>query len=413
MITPNQIRERKISIVESDGYDRNEVNDLLLDIIESYESVFEENKELYRKMEILANRIEEYRADEDSIKTTLIMAQKMADKVTVEAKEKAEKTITESAASAQKTVIDAKEKAEKIIGEARDYVAGLTKEKAKAADEMISEAEKKANEAISGAKIVAQNVLDHARDLSQEIITKAKTEKEYHQGIVSKLKSESKDFRESLVSLYETQLDKLKNIIDFSNESDDAGDEISKMESELDSLLSEMEDVTAADTENVTADKIAQESEEISGLSEEIADVGEEDDIDEITLREENADTNEESTASQHNNIEDEIEEIIEEIEETDTLSLKEEDDPPTEEEVEDALDAFTRNEITPVDEHEAIPVIDEEPEFENRAMPFESYFNVNKEDPKNTAETISLIPPDDEDEDDSSKFRGFFKKKK
>ena len=61
MITPRQIREKKISTVERDGYDRNEVNELLVDIIESYEAVCEENKELYRKMEILANRIEEYR----------------------------------------------------------------------------------------------------------------------------------------------------------------------------------------------------------------------------------------------------------------------------------------------------------------------------------------------------------------
>ena len=34
MITPRQIREKKISTVERDGYDRNEVNELLVDIIE-------------------------------------------------------------------------------------------------------------------------------------------------------------------------------------------------------------------------------------------------------------------------------------------------------------------------------------------------------------------------------------------
>ena len=93
MITPNQIREKRISTVSSDGYDRNEVNELLVEIIESYEAVCEENRELYRKMEILANRIEEYRADEDSIKTAIISAQKMADQVTANAKEKAEKAL--------------------------------------------------------------------------------------------------------------------------------------------------------------------------------------------------------------------------------------------------------------------------------------------------------------------------------
>ena len=80
MITPSQIRQKKISTVEGGGYDRNEVNELLLEVIESYEAVYAENKELYRKMEILANRIEEYRADEDTIKNAFITAQKTADK---------------------------------------------------------------------------------------------------------------------------------------------------------------------------------------------------------------------------------------------------------------------------------------------------------------------------------------------
>ena len=175
MITPRQIREKKISTVERDGYDRNEVNELLVDIIESYEAVCEENKELYRKMEILANRIEEYRDDEDSIKTAIISAQKMAHQVTAEAKEKAEQTIAESAASAQQTVQDAKAKADKIVGEAREYVSNLTKEKAQAADEIIADAQSKANAAISSAQLVAQDTLDKAKKLTAELVEKAKS----------------------------------------------------------------------------------------------------------------------------------------------------------------------------------------------------------------------------------------------
>ena len=45
--------------------------------------------------------------------------------------------------------------------------------------------------------------------------------------------------------------------------------------------------------------------------------------------------------------------------------------------------------------------------------LPFESYFNVKREDVHNDkSQTISLIPPED-DEDDEPKFKGFFKKKK
>ena len=75
MITPSQIREKNLSTVQSGGYDKEEVNALLAQIVESYQAVYDENKELYRKMEILAGKIEEYRSEEDSIKTALITAQ--------------------------------------------------------------------------------------------------------------------------------------------------------------------------------------------------------------------------------------------------------------------------------------------------------------------------------------------------
>ena len=416
MITPSQIREKKISTVSSEGYDRNEVNELLVEILESYEAVCAENKELYRKMEILANRIEEYRADEDSIKTALISAQKMAHQVTAEAKEKAEQTLSESAASAQQTVQDAKEKADKIVGEAREYVATLTKEKAQAADEIIADAKEKANVAINSAKVVAQDTIDKAKQLTEEIVTKARNEKEHQQKVVDRLKSESREFKVTLVNLYETQLNKLKEIAQSNYESEGGLDEL---ENELETIISHIDEVSNSgiipDMTEITeeAEPEAEEEEETQAVEEaqkeEISATQEEpqeeipaEEESEFELREEN----------------DEIEEIIDEIEASipDFEPIEEEEEepqPPTEEEVASALNAFTDNNITPVEDTGAtIPVIDEEPELEN-AMPFESFFNVDKSS-ANTNETISLTAPDeDEDDDDSSKFKGFFKKRK
>ena len=227
MITPSQIRQKKISTVEGGGYDRNEVNELLLEVIESYEAVYAENKELYRKMEILANRIEEYRADEDTIKNAFITAQKTADKLMNETK--------------QKAVVDAKEKADKIISSARDYVANLTNEKEKAAGEIVDEAEKKANEALSGAKIVAQDVLEKAKTLSQELISKAKAEKEAQKELVEKLNAQSKTFKENLISLYEQQLEVVKNMAEDTDISNISADE--EIENELVQFLDKNYDI--------------------------------------------------------------------------------------------------------------------------------------------------------------------------
>lgn len=407
MITPSQIREKKISTVESGGYDRDEVNELLLDIIESYEAIFDENKELYRKMEVLANRIEEYRADEDSIKTALITAQKMASQVTREAKEKADKSLADSAASAQQTVVDAKEKADKIIGEAREYVAGLTKEKAQAADEIVSEAQKKANEAIDSARVVAGNALSQARKLAGEIVNKAKAEKDYHSEIVSKLRDESKDFRATLVGLYEAQLDKLKDMVSEPDTFEKDSESIEELEKELNTLMENIAEVVGDEAEPETAEETVETADE-----DEIEENGEEEEASEAEEIEEISDDAEEQSVLSEM---DEVDEIIDELESSDTYApLREaEDEPVSEEEVSNAIDAFTADEITPIEEGaKTIPVIEDEPEFES-AMPFENYFNVKKENER-TNETISLIPPDDdEEEDEGSRFKGFFKKKK
>lgn len=417
MITPSQIREKKLSTVESGGYDRDEVNELLLEIIESYEAIFDENKELYRKMEVLANRIEEYRADEDSIKTALITAQKMASQVTRDAKEKADKSLADSAASAQQTVVDAKEKAEKIIGEAREYVAGLTKEKAEAADEIIAEAQKKANEAIDSAKVVASNALSQAKKLAEEIVSKAKTEKDYHSEIVSKLKEESKAFRSTLMGLYQDQLDKLGDMAQSPDIFDGDNEDIDKLEKELNVLIeniSEIVDEEESEPEDAPQEAEQPEDSEEPEEAEESADEDEaaenDDEIEEIDDIEEESEQREEENGSEA----DQVDEIIDELESMNTYSpLHEpEEEPVSEEEVSNAIDAFSTDEITPIDESaKTIPVIEDEPEFES-SMPFENYFHVKRENER-TNETISLISPEEEEEEEGSKFKGFFKKKK
>ncbi len=401
MITPRQIREKKISTVERDGYDRNEVNELLVDIIESYEAVCEENKELYRKMEILANRIEEYRDDEDSIKTAIISAQKMAHQVTAEAKEKAEQTIAESAASAQQTVQDAKAKADKIVGEAREYVSNLTKEKAQAADEIIADAQSKANAAISSAQLVAQDTLDKAKKLTAELVEKAKSEKGQQQEMMSRLKAESREFKTNLVNLYEAQLNKLKELAQSGAE-----DSIEGLESELDEIVDNIGKAAAGELEmpepeeTESENNTAEEDEAVEDTAEEIEETADEE------VQEEPAEEFVLETK-------DEVDDIINEIETMEPAFEPVEDEKqPTEEDVENALNAFTADEITPVDDAVAsIPVIEDEPEFES-SQPFETFFNVDKTS-VNTDETISLVAPDEDDEDDRGKFKGFFKKKK
>ena len=87
-----------------------------------------------------------------------------------------------------------------------------------------------------------------------------------------------------------------------------------------------------------------------------------------------------------------------------------------------EAVEAFSTDEITPIPNSSVyIPEINEDAQmedeslFDNGEQPFESYFNIKREDdPSDRTETISLVPPDsDDDDDEEPKFKGFFKKKK
>ena len=214
MITPSQIKEKVISTA-SHGYDIDETNAFIAEIEEAFSAVYNENKELYRKMEILASKVEEYRAEEDTIKEALLTAQKAASDLTKQAQKKADELLSESAQTVQKTVLDAKEKAEKIISEAREYSASLTKEKTDSANAILNEAQERADKEIGNAKADASALLEEAKKISSELITKAKQEKEYYDSLTAELKANSEAFKAQLVMLYEAQLDGLEKMMDL------------------------------------------------------------------------------------------------------------------------------------------------------------------------------------------------------
>lgn len=384
MITPNQIKEKRLS-TSSHGYDIDETNSLLEEIAKSYSAVYEENKELYRKMEILANKVVEYRKEEDSIKEALISAQKTAGDITK----------------------SAKESAEKLISDARDYVAKLTKDKTQAANAITAEAQAKADGILNNAKNAAQEIMTQVKESSSEIISKTKEEKAYQETLISKLKTESEAFRANLISLYEAELNKIRNMSgsaepaadDEAEEAVEEAEEVLVYEKTVETVEEETVEIEIELPEEEAAEEepVEEEAEEIPAVQEEIEEIEEIPDVEEIEEVKE---------------IE-EIEEIIE-IPETDGPSMIDVD-------IDSAVKAFSSDEITPIEGH-PVTEITEEPEMEPAAkaddkdeLPFESFFNV-KHGETRTNEKLSLIPPDDfevDDDDDDLKFRGFFKKKK
>lgn len=107
MYTADEIRE--IAFTKSfGGYKTTEVDDFVDRCADTVESLTNENTELNKKLEILANKLLEYRNEEDTIRTTLMSAQRLGDTVLREAKHKAELILEDAAIKSEKTIADLK-----------------------------------------------------------------------------------------------------------------------------------------------------------------------------------------------------------------------------------------------------------------------------------------------------------------
>ena len=424
MISANDLRKIQLNEVES-GYSVEEVNAVINEAASTIEAYENENKELYHKLEVLAGKIEEYRTEEDSIKTALIMAQKMADKVSKDSNDEAEKLLSESRAKADATVSEANAQAEKIVSEARDFSTSVIKQKTDEANAILADAEKKSNDAINSSKIVAQNILDQAKEISDDLVKKSQEEKEAYDVLVDTLRRNAASFIDELKDLYNSQLDALNAAKLYSEEANAESSNLNSVQGEVKSLVGEIDDMKNAIPDEIHLEKTPVEEEPAAPVAEEApeeetevpfeneAPAVEENPAVEEEVDEEPAQTVIDGTpaAEEIRIIETEPVEQPDPMEAVEAFSANEE---PVTADPMQAVKAFSENEITPIDtSKKIIPEINDEPEEEK--LPFENYFHLNKADAHlDKTQTISLVPPDDDDdEDDEPKRKGFFHKKK
>lgn len=427
MISSKELRQKDLEITQN-GYNIAEVDALMAESAATIDAYEKQSGDLYHKLEVLAGKIEEYRQEEDAIKTALVTAQKMADKITKESNETASLLISKSEETAKDTVANAKAESDKIISSAREYSTNLIAEKTQQAEEITNKAQDKANEVIASAKVVAQDILDQAKQISDDLIAKSKAEKEAYEILSNTIKNDAKEFIEKVKSLYNNELDAL-NSAKLDKENDDTESEeksIAEIDSEVSGLVDEIEEFTSSIPQPISSEESDDDTED--------AEAEEADDLQEVIAADDAEDSEEEieyereednkEPAFDLNEIE--YEEITDDddkddITEDDEKSVIEEDDEPAD--PMEAVEAFSQNQITPIKSDSPIPEISEDADMEDDddlfdnsgELPFEAYFNVNQQDVHNDkSQTISLIPPEgDEDDEPQPKFKGIFKKKK
>lgn len=150
------------------GYQTENVDDFIDGVIETVEALSKERDDYLKKLDILAKKVEEYRASEESVGNVLLSAQRLADSNIREATHKAEVVLKDAQTKADAIIADANAKAEKMLSDAKNN--------------------------------------------SQRAITSGSLEIERQKKVLAELNAEVQSFQKDVIEKYTKELETIKNI---------------------------------------------------------------------------------------------------------------------------------------------------------------------------------------------------------
>ncbi len=170
MLNPNEIAAKRFD-KSALGYKADEVEAFLDRVAQEYAQVLQEKTDLERKIDVLADKLEEYRRDEESLKSAVFEAQKLGSSL----------------------VREAKIKAEHIIQEANEQAHGITTEATTRADALMNETNKRLEETQHNAE----------QNLQQQ------------EAAFERLKSEVAGFKKRMMSTYKAHIELISQLPDI------------------------------------------------------------------------------------------------------------------------------------------------------------------------------------------------------
>lgn len=239
MLTPDKIREKSFQTTGRGSYRAEDVDNFLNEVSASYEQMFRENGDLIKKISILAKKVEEYRADEESLKLALLNAQKLADRIVAEAKENAEKDTEDARAEAQKVREDAKVDA----------------------DEIEAKAKRESDAIIESAKAEAEKIVADANRQSNEILGNINRKVTHETLVYDMIKKEASEFKSKLVAMYKEHINLINQLPEIANEELDKAEPAPVVEEVAEEVVEE-EPVVIEETTPVVVEEIEEVTEE-------------------------------------------------------------------------------------------------------------------------------------------------------
>ena len=123
MITPLDIENKKFSKQMMNGYNVDEVDDFLDQIMKDYETNYKELTAMKTKVDELNNALNHYKTIESTLQNTLVMAQSTAEEVKRAAKQQADQLIAEARNKASEIQQEENEASLKKLDEIEKQIA--------------------------------------------------------------------------------------------------------------------------------------------------------------------------------------------------------------------------------------------------------------------------------------------------
>ena len=203
-LTPLEIHNKEFT-TKMRGYDQDEVNEFLDQVIRDYELVMRQNKEIQDELEITNKKLSNFEDMQESLNRSILVAQEAADRLIENTDREVEVIKIEAESYAEKVREEAESYAEKVREEADSYAS----EEKKKVDNYTSEIEKKADDYAERTYTDADNKADSL--LKEAVIKARKVEDE-----TEALRKQGRVFKQRLQLLIESHLE-LLNEEDWDN----------------------------------------------------------------------------------------------------------------------------------------------------------------------------------------------------
>ncbi len=391
MLTPAKIKNHHFEAAGRNAYKTESVDRFFEEVAESYEQMFRENGEMCKKISLLAERLEEYRNDEDNIRNALLTAQRMSEQIQREAREKAEAMLTDAE-------VRATEENARIDAVSNEMMAKATYQ----ARTLIEEAQKQAEKIIYDATYESKAAAISARDAMIK-----------EEAALEMMKAEVTKFKKQILDMYSEQLTLIQSLPELVYAMPDEEEE--EFEVEIVELPAESE-VPAAEVEEEPAEEAV-----VAAVAVAEAVAEEPENVDEPEADEVDVET---------------LQQMIDETEDTDAEDEIYEEDDEDEEEFEESTDEIVLPEIDEETVEELNKIVDNYTEdikaengdifFANAKKDENGGFKVNLDKLSSYGEAEEVEEEDyldelddeefDDDDDDkndglASKLKGFFRK--